>query len=389
MSALMNTRHILPIIIFSQFCGTSLWFAGNAVISNWQQQYHWPLSSIGHITISVQVGFITGTLLFSLLTIADRFSPSRIFFWCCTTGALFNVLVLVDPSSYALVMSTRYLTGFCLAGIYPVGMKIASDWQEKGLGNWLGGLVGALVLGTALPHGLKLVPGFTYTHELIVGVSAFAALGGIAILLCVPDGPFRKKGMRFSLSAARAVFRITSFKKAAFGYFGHMWELYAFWAFVPWAISNFRNRQPELAINNSLLTFLIIASGAVGCIAGGKLSRYLGSERVAWYALMISGICCVLSPFMWTSPSYVYMTFMFIWGLSVVSDSPQFSTLVARHAPDQLRGSALTIVTCIGFSITIVSIQFLNEVATAYPDYVFLFLAPGPLFGLLSMKRLR
>lgn len=381
-----NTKVIFYTIIFAQFCGTSLWFAGNTVLPQLQQLYQWPASALGYLTGIVQLGFIIGTLTFALLGIADRFSPSKVFFISCIAGAICNASTLTAPSSYALILSSRLLTGICLAGIYPVGMKIAADWQEHGLGHWLGALVGALVLGTAFPYGLKLMPQFVDTQKLLIGISVLAFLGGLTLFVLVPNGPYRKAGTQFNFSGIRNAFRLPAFRSPALGYFGHMWELYAFWAFVPWAIDHY-NQYAGLSLNTSIVAFMVIASGAAGCIGGGQISFKKGSEKVALIALIISGICCLLSPLIWHLPFFIFITVMVVWGVAVVADSPQFSALVARNAPPDIRGSAITMVTCIGFAITIVSIQLLNFWKDAYSsDYLFLLLVPGPLFGVFFFK---
>jgi MFS family permease len=376
---------VLLVIVAAQFCGTSLWFAGNAVLPQLQSLYHWPLSSLGFLTASVQLGFIIGTLLFAILGIADKFSPSKVFFWSCFAAGVSNLLIITDASSFALTVLSRCLTGFFLAGIYPVGMKIAADWQEKGLGNWLGILVGALVLGTSFPHALKLMPQFASETTLLLSVSGAAVMGGLLLYLVVPDGPYRKPAVTFSFAGIREAFQLTEFRSPAFGYFGHMWELYAFWAFIPTAIILYSSIH-NLAIP-SFWSFLIIAIGMVGCIVGGYLSKKMGSTKVAYYALIISGLCCVLSPFIFNIKSEtLFLFFMLIWGVAVITDSPQFSALVARTSPPQVRGSAITIVTCIGFAITIVSIQLVSFLVSEMGKYIFLLLAPGPLLGILSMN---
>jgi MFS family permease len=383
-----ENRIIFYTIIFAQFCGTSLWFAGNTVLPQLQQLYLWPTSALGYLTGAVQFGFILGTLIFSLLGIADRFSPSKIFFTSCVAGAVCNAVTLTDLSSYQLILSSRLLTGFCLAGIYPVGMKIAADWREHGLGHWLGALVGALVLGTAFPYGLKLIPQFVEAQKLLMGISALAFLGGLALFVLVPNGPFRKAGTRFNFAGIRNAFKVPAFRAPALGYFGHMWELYAFWTFLPWAIDRYK-KYSEFSFNPALFSFIVIASGAAGCVAGGQISFKKGSEKVASVALIISGICCLISPFIWHLPAFIFMTVMIIWGIAVAADSPQFSALVARNAPADIRGSAITMVTCIGFTITIVSIQLLSIWKDVYQsDFLFLLLAPGPVLGVLFFRKM-
>ncbi|MDJ0815326.1 MAG: MFS transporter [Desulfobacterales bacterium] len=378
-------QRILPIIILSQFSGTSLWFAGNAVLGDLQQQWQLGDAALGYMTSSVQLGFICGTLIFAFFMISDRFSPRNVFFVCSLLGAVANVGILVAPGSLMSLLALRYFTGFFLAGIYPVGMKIAAGWYRRGLGQALGYLVGALVVGTAFPHLLKSTTGSIPWQNVIVTISALAALGGVLILLLVPDGPNAVKGTKFNSRAIAIIFRSKDLRSASFGYFGHMWELYALWAFFPIFITAYGAAASQM-LNVPFWSFVVIAAGFLGCAGGGHLSMKLGSPRVAFFQLLISGICCLLSPLLFHAPPAVFLAFICLWGITVVGDSPQFSALTAQTAPLELVGSALTIVTCIGFLITIFSIQFasylLNFLAA---EYIFLFLIPGPIFGLINL----
>jgi predicted MFS family arabinose efflux permease len=386
---LQRPNYILPLIVISQFAGTSLWFAGNAVLPDLQQQFNLGQSALGNITSAVQLGFISGTLLFAIFSIADRFSPSRVFFISSLLAALSNLLLITLAKDSFSIISLRFITGFFLAGIYPVGMKIAADWYEKGLGKALGWLVGALVLGTALPYLLKGIS-LHFSWQYIIGfTSAFAAIGGLLIFLFVKDGPYRKQGQAFHPKNSIHVFRSPGFRSAAFGYFGHMWELYTFWAFVPVLLS-LNSAATHEPINISLWSFIIIGSGFLSCIAGGYLAREKSSAKVAFGSLLISGCCCLLSFFLLHTSAMIFIPFMIIWGLTVVSDSPQFSAMVAQTAAPASKGTALTIVTCIGFSITVLSIQLINYLFhhMAQAGKTFLWLGIGPVLGLLFLYHL-
>ena len=380
--------YILPVIIFSQFTGTSLWFAGNAVVADLQHDWGLSEQSLGYITSAVQLGFISGTLVFAFLAIADRYSPRWVFFWCSIAGAIANISVLVAPEGLTELLILRFVTGFFLAGIYPVGMKIAAAWYEKGLGRALGYLVGALVLGTAFPHLLRGSGVELPWQYVIVGVSGLALVGGLMMLLLVADGPFLPKGSPFNPRVIAIIFRSRSFRASAFGYFGHMWELYTFWAFIPlWLMAYADNSNTVL--NISLWSFLIIAVGFVGCAGGGLLSEKSGSAKVAAIQLMVSGICCLLSPLFFDANMILLIIFLMVWGITVIGDSPQFSALNAINAPREYVGSALTIVNAIGFLITVFSIQLASSVLfTLGPQYLFWLLIPGPLFGLWKLSPL-
>jgi MFS family permease len=377
---------ILPTIVISQFAATSLWFAGNAVVPDLQRISGLPSSAVGDITIAVQFGFITGTLVFAWLAIADRYSPRKIFLVCAIAGSVANASTMASFGALPPLLVARFATGFFLAGLYPVGMKIASGWYDRNLGLALGWLVGALVLGTALPHLIRGLGGGLPWQAVMLSVSAVALAGGVAMYLLVPDGPYLKPGTKFDPGAFVAIFNSADFRSSAFGYFGHMWELYAFYAFVP-ALLAARLDSDSMAI--SLWSFAAIAAGFVGCTAGGSISRRIGSARVAFWQLSASGLCCLASPLAFLMPLPVFLLFLLFWGTVIAGDSPQFSALNARSAPPALVGSALTIANCIGFSITIVSIALLGRlIEHAGPQYAFLMLAPGPALGLMAMRRL-
>jgi len=380
--------HILPLLLFAQFAATSLWFAGNAVILDLQRDWGLAPESLGWITSAVNLGFICGTLAFALLMISDRFSPRLVFFACCIAGASANFAMLIAPPGLAGLLLPRFVTGFFLAGIYPVGMKIAAGWYRDDLGRVLGLLIGALVLGTALPHLLRSFDTKLPWQQVILGVSVFASVGGAAILLGVPDGPHIGRGTKFDPRAMSLIFASPRLRASAFGYFGHMWELYTLWAFVPLLLLAYAGRF-QLGLNLSWWTFLFIAAGALGCVVGGLVSARTGSARVATWQLAISGACCLLAPLMFTTTPLLFFGFLLLWGITVVGDSPQFSAMNARYAPREYVGSALTIVNSIGFLLTIVSIQLAGWLLPLLPiQYLFWLLLPGPLLGLWALRPL-
>ena len=383
-------KHILPLIVIAQFCCTSLWFAANGVMSNLVSTFGLPKSALPNLTSAVQFGFITGTLVFAIFTLADRFRPTRLFLACAILGAIFNSVGIMGSNTYITLLTGRFAVGFFLAGIYPVGMKIASDHFSEGLGKSLGYLVGALVLGTALPHFLLFTGSAFPWRYVLVATSLLAVAGGLIILM-VGEGPYRTAGGRPDLTAFFKVFRNRELRSAAFGYFGHMWELYAFWAFVPVMITIFNRLHPEIMISVPLWSFLVIGTGSLACVIAGYISQQAGPRRTAFTALLLSACCCLASPFAFSFGSEIlFLIFLLFWGLVVIADSPMFSTLVAKSASPATRGTALTIVNGIGFAITILSIQLIDALRHVAGDQlVFVFLAAGPVFGLISMQKIR
>lgn len=375
----MNHKWVLPLVVIAQFAATSLWFSGNAIYPILQLELGFNYEIAPKLTIAVQLGFIIGTLVYAIFMIPDRYAPSKVFFGSALSAAASNLVILFFQN-YSTLFSSRLLIGFFLAGIYPVGMKIVKDWYPQGTGKSLGYLVGALVLGTSLPHFIKSQSlGVSWTF-VIISTSVLAVIAGLIILLLVGDHPHRKQASAFSFKAFLSLFTNRMTNRASFGYFGHMWELYAFWAFVPLIITWF-NEHNDLAINQSLWTFVIIGVGSVGCVVGGYLSRQLGSCRVSFFAMLFSGLCGVLSIFFFSFGPTLFLAIMLCWGFFVIMDSPQFSSVIADYAESRYLGSTLTIVNCIGFAITIGSIRMIEQLVQGDGNY-FWVLAIGPILGL-------
>ena len=381
-------NRILPIIVFSQFAGISLWFAGNAIITDLQTPMNVGIDDTGIVTSAIQLGFITGTLLFALLSLSDRYSPRKLFLVCSILGAISNLLIYFIAYDLFSLLVIRFITGFFLTGIYPIGMKIAAGWYKKGLGNAIGLLVGALVLGTAFPHLIKSFGSSLPWDHVIFVISALSLVGGTTMYLLVEDGPYISSGTKFNPKAIITLFKSEELRSSAVGYFGHMWELYTYWAFIPLILIYYLKLNP-VDLNISTWSFIIIASGSIGCIVGGMISNKIGSAKVAFIQLFLSCFCCLISPLMFHTSAPVFLSFLIFWGVVVVGDSPQFSAIIALSAPKELVGSGLTLVNSIGFAITIFSLWFVNQFIGVI-DYTFLFLlfAIGPIVGLFSMKPL-
>lgn len=378
-------RHVLPVLVLAQFAGTSLWFAVNAVMPDLQRELGWPASAVGPLTSALQFGFIVGTLVFALLAIADRFAPRRVFLFCALAGAGCTVGAWATVTHYEALLAWRFLTGVCLAGIYPVGMKIAAQWYTRGLGAALGLLIGALVLGSASAHALRALSGSLPWPTLMLGVAALAAAGGLLLFFGLGDPPgavarvttlqWRALGTLWTDGRVRA---------SVLGYFGHMWELYTVWVMVPLVLAT-RLSGTDL----SWAAFWVLGAGAIGCAGGGWVALRWGSARVATLQLSTSGLCCLATPFLLDAPAPLFYGWLVLWGITVSGDSPQFSTLTARNAPPQAVGSVLTLTNSIGFGISIVSILLFVALAqTVSLGTLLPWLAIGPALGLWAMARL-
>jgi MFS family permease len=345
---------------------------------------------VGTLTSAVQLGFVAGTLVFALLMLADRVAPTRMFLLCALAGALANAAIVLCGGNFPLLVALRFTVGFLLAGVYPVGMKIAASWYRERLGAVLGVLVGALMLGTALPHGLRAIAGDSVAglvpwQLVVLCVSALAALGGAATWLLVPENPRAARGTPITARALALVWTDRRLRASVFGYFGHMWELYAFIVLVPLIVSS----RVAAGTAASAAAFWAIAAGFVGCVAGGLAARRLGSARVAQVQLATSAACCLAAPWLLAAPLPLFFAWLLLWGATVAGDSPQFSTLTAQNAPPAVVGSVLTFTNCIGFAISVVSFVLFVAAVQAMPlSRVLPWLAAGPALGLWMMRPL-
>jgi MFS family permease len=372
-------------IASAQLFGTSLWFSANSVAPDLMHAWGIGVSGIGLLTNAVQLGFILGTLTFSLSGLADRFPASAIFVVCAVLGAMFNAGFALMSHGLVTGAVFRFLVGICLAGIYPIGMKLVVTWAPTRTGSALAYLVGMLTLGTALPQGVRFF-GAQWDWQIVILTSSGLALAGALLILLLGDGPhlaLRPRGSPIS-GGVVAAFRSRNLRAAALGYFGHMWELYTFWTLVPLIVATaVHARLPQLSVPG--LAFLIIAVGSLGCIIGGVMSRKVGSVPVATLALTISGICCFVIAAGWRqlSPQAVIVVLL-VWGAAVVADSPQFSALSAQAAPSDLVGSVLAIQNSVGFAITIASIALATSLVGRVGLRVTWVLLPGPVLGLIG-----
>ena len=381
-------RRVLPVLVLAQFAGTSLWFAINAVMPDLQQAFGWPATAVGTLTSALQAGFILGTLAFALLAVADRHSARAVFLLCSLAGAACTVGAWAMVSSFHALLVWRFATGFFLAGIYPVGMKIASQWFPKGLGLALGWLIGALVLGSASPHALRALGDSLPWHGVMLGVAALAACGGLMLFLSLPEPPGRTaastRPAQLQWRAAFVLWTDTRVRSSVLGYFGHMWELYTLWVLMPLVLATRLGGQAL-----SIAAFAVLGAGAVGCVGGGYLAQRLGSARVAAGQLGLSGLCCITAPWLMDAPTLVFGLWLLVWGVTVSGDSPQLSTLTARNAPPEYVGSLLTLSNCLGFTLSVVSIELFVGLSKHLPlTSVLPWLGLGPALGVWALRPL-
>jgi MFS family permease len=368
----------------------STWFSGTAAIPTLRAAWGLSDAQSAWLTIAVQLGFITGTFLYAVFNLADVFNARRVFLVSAVLGAILNAGFAWVSRGLMVAAVFRFLTGVTLAGVYPVGMKIVASWFRTGLGWRLGVLVGALVLGTASPYLIQAVGAGIDWRVLATAGSLSALLGGAIVVGAVPDGPYLRARAAFDAGAALRVFARPDFRYTAFGYFGHMWELYAFWSLLGFYLRDrFAGGDAGWSAAIPLIAFATVGVGAVGCVVGGWISRRVGERRVALVSLVVSGAACALSGFAQALPAPALVAYLIVWGFFVVSDSPQFSALAARYCPPEYTATALTVQNGIGFAVTVVSIQLLPWIAGRVGwRWAFIALAVGPFVGAHFMRKL-
>jgi MFS family permease len=387
----------VALVVLSQWLGTSLWFSPSGAADGLMARLAIDTAAFGWLIAATQLGFIAGTLAFAATGLADRFGASRIFAVSCVLGAAANAALALPGVDYAAAWLLRFAVGLCLAGIYPLGMKMIVQWVGAKPAAALGWLVGMLTLGTAMPHALR-ASGASWPWEAVVVASSGLALVGAVLVAFLGDGPFAAPAIRpGAAGAAKAgavwqVFRVPTFRASALGYFGHMWELYAFWSVLPWLcqpiVAELARRSGSGAISVAGLSFAVIAAGGLGCVLGGLWSRRIGSARVAACALAGSGLMCLFYPLLPDAALALRIAALFFWGFCVVADSPQFSALSSQFAPPHLLGSALVAQNGIGFLITVASILVLSRAVPAWGSPAMWILVPGPILGLWALRPL-
>ena len=379
----------LALLALAELLGMSLWFSGSAVVSELTREWNLTGSTASWLTLSVQIGFVAGTLLSALLNLPDIVSPRHLFTVTAIAGAIANCAFGWFAHDASAAIPLRFLTGMFLAGVYPPAMKILATWFGRGRGLALGTLIGALTLGKATPYLINGIGSTNWRYN-VMFVSLLAVVGGLLVLIFVNDGPFALPAARFDWKQVGRVFHNRGVRLANLGYLGHMWELYAMWTWVPFMIRaslSARKSDPSLAEVGS---FLVIGCGAIGCVVAGLVADRIGRTLVTSAAMAISGSCCLLIGFLFGANPVALLIVAAIWGASVVADSAQFSACVTELGDPQYLGTALTIQTSLGFLLTTISIELIPHVERIVGwRYAFAVLAPGPLFGVIAMLRLR
>ena len=378
----------IGLLVIAELLTMSLWFLSSAVLPDILKEVELNSFIQAFLSSSVNIGFVIGALGIAVFGLADRFDPRKIFALSAVLAAFFNFSLLFLEIGSGLFVLCRGLTGVCLAGVYPVGMKIAVGWGQKDRGLLVGLMVGALTIGSAFPHLAAFIGEMDWRFAVKL-VSLLAFIGGVFVLFC-QLGPLDSRATRFQFSDITLCWSNKLIRYPILGYLGHMWELYAMWAWLSaFSVYSFRFHMAETEALSlaSLVSFFAIALGGIACVLAGFYADKIGKAQVTIYAMGISAFSALATALSLGGPVWVTIVFILIWGLSIIPDSAQFSALVADHTPAERSGSVLTLQTALGFGLTILTVQgtplLMGYIGWSITCAV---MALGPLFGIYFMR---
>lgn len=374
----------------AELLGMSVWFSASAVVPVLTQV--WALDDAGRawLTMSVQIGFVIGAFGSALFNLSDIIPARKLFTVSAFSAALSTAMIAWFANSLAPALVLRFLTGFFLAGVYPVGMKIMATWTQKDRGLGIGLLVGALTIGSAAPHLLNVFGGVNDWKSVMLWAATLAAAGGLLAAFFVDEGPYKSVSPKFNWKYIGEILTERPLLMANLGYLGHMWELYAMWVWVPaFLAASFKLTGNDSAWA-SLAAFATIGAGGLGSLAAGQLADKIGRTSVTIASLLISGLCALTIGFFFGGNPYLLFGICLLWGFAVVADSAQFSAAISEICRTEYTGTALTLQTSLGFLLTLITIRLIPTLEGWFGwRWAFAFLAIGPALGIWAMMTLR
>ena len=380
----MTRGRALALLALALVLGMIPWFSATAVIPQLRDEWGLSDNAAAWLTIAVQLGFVVGALLSSLGNVADVLPP-RLVILVGSVGAAAANLGVAAADGAEIAIPLRALTGFFLAGVYPPAFKLMATWFRQGRAFALGTLAGAIAVGSAAPHFVNGLGGLDWP-VVVVATSVLTFAGGLIAWLFVPEGPYPFPRAPFDPRQVGAVLRNRGVRLASLGYFGHMWELFAMWA---WFLLFFRDGHGVGGTEAAYATFVVIAVGGVSCVLAGVAAERFGRAETAAAALVLSGACALTIGLLVDAPTWLLLAVGLVWGFAVIPDSALYSTLVTEHAHQSYVGTALSFQLAIGFALTVATIWLIPVLEDAVGwRWAFAFLAPGPALGVLAMLRL-